>query len=517
MALPTSSTPGHDDSLALSRKLTRNRLTLQQQLEVCKHAKIVRAKGPCTNIALAAWASREFKLKSPLSRDAVRKILEREAKLTAVSTPQLARKTILAELHRAADERIMSVFNQMDGVVESITGDVIRAISVHVNPEDGPSALKLSNGWLYRLQKRHGISLKRKHGEAASVDENEVPKGRAKMRRLTLPYARSDIYNMDETSFFFRSDVKTTLSTKKKVSGKKDPKNRITLALAVNADGTDKLPSLYIGSAAVPRPLRGHNNQDVFEEEAVGGSSDEVAVMQVSDTMALVPARSAAMEIVPEVERNLANVAEPFIAQMQTLAGEHVVLKNQQEGVSQEQHAALVAVQGYAESGMKELSIQQLAIAERFQEGLRATQFAVQEQLQHMEKLQVESRAQIEGAVGEKLAQTLVEVRRASQSALAAHADGASQLEKQMHTKMEAGFEELIAHLGQLVKEQLSEVNNGGYHSQLVEQLVNEAASAVETRIGKSLEGGVKRIMTEQLAGYFEAGVSEKTTQLVHQ
>ncbi|RLN10471.1 hypothetical protein BBJ28_00027119, partial [Nothophytophthora sp. Chile5] len=239
--------------------------------------------------------------------------------------------------------------------------------------------------------------------------------------------------------------------------------------------------------------------------------------MQVSDTMALVPARSAAMEIVPEVERNLANVAEQFIAQMQTLAGEHVVLKNQQEGVSQEQHAALVAVQGYAESGMKELSIQQLAIAERFQEGLRATQFAVQEQLQHMEKLQVESRAQIEGAVGEKLAQTLVEVRRASQSALAAHADGASQLEKQMHTKMEAGFEELIAHLGQLVKEQLSEVNNGGYHSQLVEQLVNEAASAVETRIGKSLEGGVKRIMTEQLAGYFEAGVSEKTTQLVHQ
>ncbi|RLN48815.1 hypothetical protein BBJ28_00026828, partial [Nothophytophthora sp. Chile5] len=205
-------------------------------------------------------------------------------------------------------------------------------------------------------------------------------------------------------------------------------------------------------------------NQDVFEEEAVGGSSDEVAVMQVSDTMALVPARSAAMEIVPEVERNLANVAEQFIAQMQTLAGEHVVLKNQQEG-----------------------------------------------------KLQVESRAQIEGAVGEKLAQTLVEVRRASQSALAAHADGASQLEKQMHTKMEAGFEELIAHLGQLVKEQLSEVNNGGYHSQLVEQLVNEAASAVETRIGKSLEGGVKRIMTEQLAGYFEAGVSEKTTQLVHQ
>ncbi|RLN89745.1 hypothetical protein BBJ28_00016058, partial [Nothophytophthora sp. Chile5] len=228
-------------------------------------------------------------------------------------------------------------------------------------------------------------------------------------------------------------------------------------ACALLASGKSVLVIRMVLTRAQAAAQAAMQNQDVFEEEAVGGSSDEVAVMQVSDTMALVPARSAAMEIVPEVERNLANVAEQFIAQMQTLAGEHVVLKNQQEGVSQEQHAALVAVQGYAESGMKELSIQQLAIAERFQEGLRATQFAVQEQLQHMEKLQVESRAQIEGAVGEKLAQTLVEVRRASQSALAAHADGASQLEKQMHTKMEAGFEELIAHLGQLVKEQLSE------------------------------------------------------------
>ncbi|RLN86982.1 hypothetical protein BBJ28_00023467 [Nothophytophthora sp. Chile5] len=64
---------------------------------------------------------------------------------------------------------------------------------------------------------------------------------------------------MDDTSFLFRSDVKTTLSTRKTVSGKKDPKNRFTLALTVNADGTDKLPPLYISSAKVPRPLKGRD------------------------------------------------------------------------------------------------------------------------------------------------------------------------------------------------------------------------------------------------------------------
>lgn len=248
---------------------TRNRLTLKQKTIICTYAMTVRDGNLPSQKDVAQWATGKFKLPTPLSAKAVANALKVSTKLQALPEPHLTRKTFVTTSVQVLDDIILPKFRAMEEVVESINGDAVKELARAVLPPNTTSRgkpLTFSNGWLQAIQKRCGVTLKRKHGEAASIDEEAARQGRGKMRRLTDAYARSDIYNMDETAFYFRQETATTLTTKKKVSGKKKNKDRLTLALAVNADGTDKLPPLYIGTAAVPRPLKG---RDVVSELGV--------------------------------------------------------------------------------------------------------------------------------------------------------------------------------------------------------------------------------------------------------
>ncbi|KAH9117187.1 hypothetical protein LEN26_012771 [Aphanomyces euteiches] len=58
----------------------------------------------------------------------------------------------------------------------------------------------------------------------------------------------NDIYNFDETPFLLDRGL-----AREARKGIKKPKTRLTVALGVNASGTDKLPPLFIGFAKKPR------------------------------------------------------------------------------------------------------------------------------------------------------------------------------------------------------------------------------------------------------------------------
>lgn len=79
----------------------------------------------------------------------------------------------------------MDKFKDMDGEVKAITGKEIRALAIRINAYVDNGQMKFSNGWLHRLQQRHGIAQKRKHGESTSVDQDDAEAGRAKIRRIT--------------------------------------------------------------------------------------------------------------------------------------------------------------------------------------------------------------------------------------------------------------------------------------------------------------------------------------------
>jgi hypothetical protein len=109
-----------------------------------------------------------------------------------------------------------------------------------------------SNGWLHRFKDRHGISKRNFEGESASANMQQVTTGRANLQALVAGFELCDVYNTDETGLFYRLTPNSTLATGS-VRGTKKNKERLTVALCTNADGSDKRKPLVIGKSKKPR------------------------------------------------------------------------------------------------------------------------------------------------------------------------------------------------------------------------------------------------------------------------
>ena len=112
----------------------------------------------------------------------------------------------------------------------------------------------------------------KRHGEAGSMPPDTVDKEKTCIQQLIKKkgYERQDIFNADETSFFYayivfqiqlkRSKLKAPDSmppdqglADKHHSGVKGKKTRLTYLLTTNADGSRKLAPFIIGKAYKPR------------------------------------------------------------------------------------------------------------------------------------------------------------------------------------------------------------------------------------------------------------------------
>ena len=69
-----------------------------------------------------------------------------------------------------------------------------------------------------------------------------------KVRRLVVEYGPRNTFNMDETSLFWKHIPDRTLVTKAGSGGKK-AKDRITITLTGNGDGSEKLKAWVISKS----------------------------------------------------------------------------------------------------------------------------------------------------------------------------------------------------------------------------------------------------------------------------
>ncbi|XP_062572433.1 tigger transposable element-derived protein 6-like [Saccostrea cucullata] len=134
--------------------------------------------------------------------------------------------------------------------------------------ELGISDFRYSTGWLTRFKERHGISSKIISGESAGIDVNLINDGRKKAIEVMKNYDLKDIYNIDETGLFYRLLPDRSLCTNEHVKGTKKAKDRITITLMCNADGTDKLKPLVIGKSLQPRCFKDFNSNLYVEYTA---------------------------------------------------------------------------------------------------------------------------------------------------------------------------------------------------------------------------------------------------------
>lgn len=106
---------------------------------------------------------------------------------------------------------------------------------------------------------RGGICQKKACGESNDVSDEDC----IKWQRDVLPgllngYQERDVFNADETGLFFKCLPDNTLTFKnQKCHGGKHSKQRVTLMLGANMDGSEKLKILLIGKSNQPRCFRG--------------------------------------------------------------------------------------------------------------------------------------------------------------------------------------------------------------------------------------------------------------------
>jgi hypothetical protein len=153
-----------------------------------------------------------------------------------------------------------------------ITGEILKGQAVklwdNLSQYQGLEPPKFSNGWLEGFKTRFKIKEYVQHGEASSaaVNDSNSIKSMQHVRDLAAQYGPENTYNMDETGLFWKLVPERTLATEAGSGGKKS-KDRITLALTCNVDGSDKLEPWIIGRSKNPRCLKHIKNRRLLRIE----------------------------------------------------------------------------------------------------------------------------------------------------------------------------------------------------------------------------------------------------------
>ena len=116
-----------------------------------------------------------------------------------------------------------------------------------------------NNGWLHRFREKRGLRTKVISGESASVDLDVVHDWRkTALQEVLKEFSPRDVFNADETGLFYRCLPNRTTALKGETcKGGKQSKERITVLLCANMDGSEKIPCLVVGKFGKPRCFKG--------------------------------------------------------------------------------------------------------------------------------------------------------------------------------------------------------------------------------------------------------------------
>lgn len=118
----------------------------------------------------------------------------------------------------------------------------------------GETTFKASTGFIDRFKHRHGLSCKTISGESSAAPVQIANQFKEQIPTIIQGPSAKDIYNLDELGLFFRLCPSKSLTYKGDTChGGKLSKERITVLLCCNMDGTHKLLPVVIGKSKRPR------------------------------------------------------------------------------------------------------------------------------------------------------------------------------------------------------------------------------------------------------------------------
>lgn len=124
---------------------------------------------------------------------------------------------------------------------------------------------EFSRAWIDRFKRRYDIKWGKLHGEGASVSTEVTSEWiKSVWPSLKRRYSECDIFNGDETGLFYKMSPNSTLKFKgDKCSGGKLSKERLTVFVCANMNGSEKRKLVVIGKPANPRCFKNLTNLPV--------------------------------------------------------------------------------------------------------------------------------------------------------------------------------------------------------------------------------------------------------------
>lgn len=139
----------------------------------------------------------------------------------------------------------------------NVDGTLIKAKALEFAKLFGENDFKASNGWFENWKERNNIVYKQLAGESASVDYETAAEWMSSLDPILEEYEAKNIFNVDETGIFYKCMPSKTYNFKgDKCFGGKNSKERVTVLVGANMDGSEKLPLLLIGKSARPHCFR---------------------------------------------------------------------------------------------------------------------------------------------------------------------------------------------------------------------------------------------------------------------
>ncbi|XP_007529517.1 tigger transposable element-derived protein 4 [Erinaceus europaeus] len=178
------------------------------------------------------------------------------------------RKRLRTAFYTDLEEALMRWYRIAQCLNVPVNGPMLRLKANDFAQKLGHNDFKCSNGWLDRFKSRYGLVFRAQPAEATGVpvDPSTV------WHQNVLPYYLNDyhpqnVFNIKETGLLYRMLPTNTFAFKGETcSIGKLCKDRITLVVGTNMDGSEKLPLLVIGKNRNPHCFKGIKSLPVCYE-----------------------------------------------------------------------------------------------------------------------------------------------------------------------------------------------------------------------------------------------------------
>ncbi|XP_048757081.2 tigger transposable element-derived protein 4-like [Ostrea edulis] len=160
--------------------------------------------------------------------------------------------------HQNVDDALLEWFKEKRKDNLPLSGPILLQKADELAKKLSDSSFKGNTGWLDRFKNRHGIVCRTINSESGFVDPQITEDWKEKLGHIIKSYQPCDIFNADETGLFYKLLPEKTLQLKgEDCHGGKRSKERLTVMVSSNMDGSEKLKLLVIRKYENPRCFKG--------------------------------------------------------------------------------------------------------------------------------------------------------------------------------------------------------------------------------------------------------------------